>query len=411
MTMFGLKEAVVAPLVRAVADIEDAPRELTGEEVSDRFARATWTGIAEPGDRMAGLLVSVLGPCPALTAVVERWDGMRVLKSLVEAGVDEVTDDEVTEALGRWQPRLQSGPALIALRQAARFGVRLAIPGEAGWPDGLADLGVHAPIALWVRGNQSTLASTDRSIALVGARAATGYGEHVTMEASAGLVDRGCTIVSGAAYGIDGMAHRAALASSGQTVAILAGGVDRFYPSGHDALLTRIVEAGAVVSELPCGAAPTKWRFLQRNRLIAAVTQATIVLEAGWRSGSLNTAGHAAALGRALGAVPGPVTSAASAGCHRLIREFGAICVTNVDEMAELMPFASVAPVADGPDGRSADQTRVLDALSARSPRAVDDIARRAGTSTSQVQAALGPLELEGLVAERVGGWVKTPLA
>ena len=135
------------------------------------------------------------------------------------------------------------------------------------------------------------------------------------------------------------------------------------------------------------------------------------MLEAGWRSGSLNTAGHAAALGRALGAVPGPVTSAASAGCHRLIREFGAICVTNVDEMAELMPFASVAPVADGPDGRSADQTRVLDALSARSPRAVDDIARRAGTSASQVQAALGPLELEGLVAERVGGWVKTPLA
>ena len=147
------------------------------------------------------------------------------------------------------------------------------------------------------------------------------------MESSAGLVDRGFTIVSGAAYGIDGMAHRAALASGGTTVAFLAGGVDRFYPLGHEALLGRIAEQGAVVAELPCGSAPTKWRFLQRNRLIAAATEATIVLEAGMRSGSLNTAGHAAALGRPLGAVPGPVTSPASAGCHRLLREYDAVCV------------------------------------------------------------------------------------
>jgi DNA processing protein len=160
--------------------------------------------------------------------------------------------------------------------------VRLVVPGDAAWPAGLADLGEHAPLALWVRGNESTLATAGRSIALVGARAATGYGEHVAMEASAGLVDRGYTIVSGAAYGIDGMAHRAALASSGQTIAFLAGGVDRFYPSGHEALLTRIVEVGAVVSELPCGQPPTKWRFLQRNRLIARSTQrGTLRLSAG----------------------------------------------------------------------------------------------------------------------------------
>ena len=132
------------------------------------------------------------------------------------------------------------------------------------------------------------------------------------------------------------MAHRAALASGGRTVAYLAGGVDRFYPSGHDALLTRIVETGAVVSELPCGSAPTKWRFLMRNRLIAVSTKATLVIEAGWRSGSLNVAGHATALNRPIGAVPGPVTSAASAGCHRLIREFGAALVTNADEAAQL---------------------------------------------------------------------------
>lgn len=132
------------------------------------------------------------------------------------------------------------------------------------------------------------------------------------------------------------MAHRAALASAGRTIAYLAGGVDRFYPAGHDALLTRIVEAGAVVSELPCGAAPTRWRFLQRNRLIAANSSAALVTEAGWRSGSLGTASHAATLGRPVGAVPGPVTSAASAGTHRLIRDHGATLITNSEEAAEL---------------------------------------------------------------------------
>ena len=189
---------------------------------------------------------------------------------------------------------------------------------------------------MWVRGRPDALAWSVPTIALVGARAATGYGEHVAMEASAGLVDRGFAIVSGGAYGIDGMAHRAALASDGTTIAFLAGGIDRFYPLGHESLLSRIAQTGAVVSELPCGAAPTKWRFLQRNRLIAAASQATVVLEAGIRSGSLNTAGHAAALGRPLGAVPGPVTSPASAGCHRLLREFDAVCVVDADQMAEL---------------------------------------------------------------------------
>jgi DNA processing protein len=292
------------------------------------------------------------------------------------------------------------------------------VPDVLQWPTGLADLGDHGPIALWVRGTDDAVVALSRSIALVGARAATGYGEHVTMEASAGLIDRGLAVVSGAAYGIDGMAHRAALASHGMTVAFLAGGVDRFYPSGHDALLTRIVEHGAVISELPCGAPPTKWRFLQRNRLIAAVSQATVVLEAGWRSGSLNTAGHASALGRPLGAVPGPVTSAASAGCHRLIREFDAVCVTNPDEMLELMPVRDSslfderhdfsATDSDAPaGGDSAQELRVLDALSDRSPRTIDDVARRAGLGIAETQSVLGMLGLEGTANARERGWVK----
>ncbi len=462
MTMFGLKEAVVAPLIRSLGRDD-----FTLEEILDRFARATWTGIAEPGDRVAGLLVELLGAPAALTAVIDRWGIDRIVGAVAERsgirGEDSRTPAEFLEANGltgadlaaaqeRWQPRAASQTALVALRQASRYGVRLLVPGDPEWPVGVNDLGTHGPLALWLRGRSETLGTAGSSIALVGARAATGYGEHVAMEASAGLVDRGYTIVSGAAYGIDGMAHRAALASSGETIAFLAGGVDRFYPSGHDGLLTRIVDSGAVVSELPCGSPPTKWRFLQRNRLIAAASLATVVLEAGWRSGSLNTAGHAAALGRPLGAVPGPVTSAASAGCHRLIRDFDAVCVTNADEMAELAPLAAVVSrgpgrgervgadlggssgsggdgggrgngSGGGPDlggksaahsgvdvpdrAESAERTRVVDALSARSPRAVGDIAARAGLSAAQVQSVLGLLELEGRAARRERGWVR----
>ena len=440
MTMFGLKEAVVAPLIRDLG-LDD----FTVEEILDRFARATWTGIAEPGDRVAGVLVELIGAPTALTAVIDRWGVDRIAGAVAERSgirgddsrsvaelleVNGLTVADLVAAQERWQPRAASHTALVALRQASRHGVRLLVPGDPDWPVGVDDLGAHAPLALWLRGRPETLATAGSSIALVGARAATGYGEHVAMEASAGLVDRGYTIISGAAYGIDGMAHRAALASSGETIAFLAGGVDRFYPSGHDGLLSRIVDAGAVVSELPCGSPPTKWRFLQRNRLIAAASLATVVLEAGWRSGSLNTAGHAAALGRPLGAVPGPVTSAASAGCHRLIRDFDAVCVTNADEMAELAPLAAVlsseargagrggspgvggqSVAGSGVDvperGESAERTRVVDALSARSPRSAGDIAARAGLSVAQAQSVLGVLELEGRAARRERGWVR----
>lgn len=407
MSMFGLKEAEVAQLIRAVTR-----EDLVREEVAERFARATWTGLAEPGDRIAGILVATVGAEAALTMVAERWNIGRAYPSVA----DVMTEEDLRLAFDRWQPRIGSSTALIAVRQAARFGARLLVPADPEWPSGVGDLDVHAPIALWVRGRTDVLGALDRSIALVGARAATGYGEHVTAEASAGLVDRGYAIVSGAAYGIDGMAHRAALASSGTTVAFLAGGVDRFYPSGHDALLTRIVESGAVISELPCGAPPTKWRFLQRNRLIAAASAATVVLEAGWRSGSLNTAGHASALGRPLGAVPGPVTSAASAGCHKLIRDQLAMCVTNADEMAELAPHSTLVlrgavpapadPVA--PPGVRREDSRVLDALSARSGRAAEDVARRSGMSVAEVSATLGRLHLDGTVHETARGWRRT---
>jgi DNA processing protein len=240
------------------------------------------------------------------------------------------------------------------------------------------------------------------------------------MEIVAGLCDRGFAIVSGAAYGIDGMAHRAALASDATTVAVLAGGVDRLYPSGHDTLLKRIIETGAVVSELPCGWAPTRWRFLQRNRLIAALGQATAVMEAGWRSGSLNTAHHALSLDRPVGAVPGPVTSASSAGCHRLLRETPTVCVTSAEEVAQLVANAhgteSSLPQNPSSSDRPTDPSladihpfavRVVDALSERSARSRDKIARDSGLSLEQTTAILGLLNVSGVVSERATGWVR----
>ena len=391
----GFAESEVANLVRAVA----VPGEtLDRDAVADRFARARWSGTAEPGDADAGRLIAAVGAARAA--------------DLLDSGVDaealhELADGNFVDAVARWGPRVRQVDPLLHLRQAARFGARLVVPGDAAWPTGLDDLGVHAPPALWVRGNVELLGQLERSVAIVGARAATGYGEHVTIELASGLVDRGFAIVSGAAFGIDGAAHRAALASRGSTVAFLAGGVDRFYPSAHETLLTRIVDHGAVVSEVPCGTAPTKWRFLMRNRLIAAASRATVVVEAGWRSGSLNTAGHAAQLGRPLGAVPGPVTSSASAGCHRLIREYDATCVTTAQEIAELVDPESPS-VPPPPAGSAADptpeRTRVLDALT-RTGRDVARIASIAGLSIDATRSELGLLDLDGLATLGPTGW------
>jgi len=423
----GLDEAEVLARLRALSAVGE---DNTAGEAAEIFARAAWSGISEPGDRIAGILMAALGATAALDALIQRISAPQILALMGEVNAGDSLgislDDEFALAMAvgleRWAPRLNAHEALAHLERAARFHTSLLTPAHGMWPDGLSDLGFHAPHVLWVRGGTHHLATLPVSIALVGARASTGYGEHVTMEAAAGLVDRGVTVVSGAAYGIDGMAHRSALASGGVTIAFLAGGVDRFYPSGHDALLHRIVANGAVVSELPCGSSPTKWRFLQRNRLIAAASAATIVIEAGWRSGSLNTAGHAAALGRPLGVVPGPVTSASSAGCHRLLRETDAILVTNAAEMAELIslvPPDSVLMPSTGEDLSSAtsapressDEQRVVDALSLRTPRTIEDVARRAGLSITQAQSVLGLCQVSGRASSGEKGWRRLDVA
>ena len=251
-----------------------------------------------------------------------------------------------------------------------------------------------------------------RSVAVVGARAATHYGLHQSRELAAGLAQRDVTVVSGAAYGIDGAAHEGALSVDGVTVAVVAGGIDRPYPAGHARLLRRVREAGAVVSEVPPGSAPTKWRFLARNRLIATLTQGTVVVEANLRSGSLHTARRARDHHRVVCAVPGPVTSAMSAGCHELVRSDGAILVTDTAEVLEATgPMGELAPVKQGPveptDDLDPVQQTVYAALPLRRGASVDALARHCGLPASAVLSALGILGLRELSTRDGDGYLK----
>lgn len=404
MTMFDFAPQSVGRAMRGLLP-DDAVDEA---DAVRRYALAIWSALAEPGDSVASQLISALGPEAAVRYVESAQGDARGI-----AVVGEINPGDLAKALKRWSLRLEPRAVATSLEAARRAKTRLVVPGDREWPDQLDDLGPHAPLCLWVRGVRGALARLDPSVALVGARAATGYGTHVAAELAAELAGNGIPIVSGAAYGIDGAAHRAALAAGGLTVALLAGGCDRPYPTGHTQLIDDIARAGALVSEVPCGSAPTKWRFLQRNRLIAALSTATVVVEAGWRSGSLNTAGHASTLGRQLGAVPGPVTSAASVGCHRLLREFDAECITSAADALELLglhvPGTSPArhphPGDGGDRRRTDDQTRILDALSSRTWRDVDEIARRCGMGRREAESVLGLLQLQGEAERSARGW------
>ena len=385
-----------------IPDIDKAMAPLrpdaTAQDLRDAFADAAWSFLVEPGDRVAGALIREFGSSEALARVVAR----PAASTLVN---DELSATDIAEALARWEPRLETPALFRSLTTAATLGIQLVRDVDPQWPGGLADLGDNGPRVLWVRGQSDAIPQTSSSVAIVGARASTGYGEHVAMDFAAGFVSRDYAVVSGGAYGIDGMAHRATLACGGTTIAVMAGGLDNLYPSGHEELLKRIMTTGAVVSEVPPGGAPTRWRFLQRNRLIAAIAGGTVVVEAGYRSGSLNTATHARDLDRPLGVVPGPITSGQSAGCHRLLRTNPAAqLVTSVAEMIDLMTGKQDADEFSSRD--SADTVRVLDALSG-TPRDVSVIASTSGLSRSHAHKTLEELQDQGRIIHSRAGWAR----
>jgi DNA processing protein len=234
---------------------------------------------------------------------------------------------------------------------------------------------------------------------------------------AAALGQRGWTVVSGGAYGIDDRAHRGALAADGRTIAVLACGVDWPYPAGNAALFDAIIASGALVSEWPPGRRPTRHGFLIRNRVIAALTRGTVVVEAGLRSGALSTARHARDLCRPLMAVPGPVTSTASAGCHEIIREWGAVCVTTAEQVLEQvgvvgehLPERSGGPMLPH-DALDQLTALVLDAVPSRVGAGPTAIAAAAGVDMDTAVRCLGALAAGGFVDRCETGWrVRRPV-
>ena len=399
---------------------------------AERFARAALTWVAEPGDPVMGALLRAYSPTEIVAALIEgRMPRMSPLPAC-SAAPSEVGgngspcrngvlwgDDalpsvipRLERAVRRWSARLGEVPSDHELAALWRNGVRLLIPDDLEWPSQLDVLGDARPWGLWMRGHADLRYACLRSVSMVGTRAATPYGIHVCGEMAASLADRGWTIVSGGAFGIDAYAHRGAIAGAGTTVAVLACGVDRAYPQGHEGLFRSIMESGAVVSEWPPGRMPTKHGFLVRNRVIAALSRGTVVVEAARRSGALNTARHAHDQGRPLMAVPGPVTSPQSAGCHEAIREWGAVCVTGARDVMELLEFSGDVPPPGqgrGPvlarDLLGPEETRVLEAVPARTGRGPARIAIAAGVDFDTVMRCLGGLAAAGFVERCERGW------
>ncbi|MBV1940605.1 DNA-processing protein DprA [Streptomyces sp. BV286] len=365
-----------------------------GEE---RFHRAFLTRVVEPGDEVCGRWLREVGA----GEVVRRLMGLG-------QQLPGVTDT-------RWaglRARAERADPERDLALARDAGTRFVCPGDPEWPAQLDDLGDAKPIGLWVRGRPSLRIWALRSVAVVGARACTEYGAHMASTLGAGLAERGWVVVSGGAYGVDGATHRGALGAGGATVAVLACGVDRPYPRGHTQLITRIAEQGLVIGELPPGEHPTPSRFILRNRVIAALTRGTVVVEAAYRSGALVTARAAQRLGRFTMGVPGPATSSLSAGVHELLRG-DAVLVTDAAEVAELVgDMGELAPARRGPvlprDLLDPAAARVLAALPAREERTRQEVARGAGTTEDEAIARLYELRSLGFVERHGDGWKLT---
>jgi DNA processing protein len=377
----------------------------------DALARVALTTLAEPGNR-------------AVWEMVESGGAPATLDRLLRGDIPESTlRAAVIARTSAGDPRRL---AEAALRRARRLGARIVVPADADWPSGLRSLAtleldvggrvnrdVRPPLCLWARGAHLLDQAFERSVAIVGARAATGYGTHVTTDIAFGLAEREWTVVSGGAFGIDAAAHRAALAAGGLTVAVLACGIDRPYPAGNASLFEHIAESGLLITEWPPGAEPLRHRFLIRNRVIAAATRGTVVVEAAARSGASQTMSRVLALNRIAMVVPGPVTSAMSVGCHELLREQPQTrLVTGLPHVLEEVGRIGEY-LAEPPSGRrhprdslDEESALVLEAVPRRGAADPEELAARAGVGLRTVLRKLALLEMTGLIIRRVDGGV-----
>lgn len=370
----------------------------------ESYARAALTYLAEPGDLRLGALIRDCGAASTLAAIkAGEFPGL-ASPGLASPGA------AAARVMRRWRVRLAEVPSPDEVAGFCRAGIRVVCPGDPEWPAQLSDLDDAQPYALWLRGSADLRFSCLRSVAIVGSRAATAYGSYVASEFAASVAARGWAVISGGAYGVDAAAHRGALGADGVTIAVLACGVDVPYPVGHTELLDAIAAQGVVVSEWPPGTNATRLRFLVRNRVIAALAPGTLVIEAGQRSGALNSARHARDLNRRLMAVPGPVTSDLSAGCHHLIREWQGTLVTSATEVIEcLSPIAAASgqaqPAVLGRDALDPETAAVLDALPSRGGMGPNRIGHRAGLEPATVLRCLGALAAAGFAERCESGW------
>lgn len=373
--------------------------------MNDREARLTLARLVEPGSWSVHRAVIERGAVAVAQALAAGRSLPGLGRRLVEGAAE----------------RAEGWSAVQERERLDAVGARLLVPGDDEWPEDL-DWGVHnelgaPPLSLCVRGTGDLAGLTAHAAAVVGARASTPYGEHVGRELGLHLAERGCTVVSGGAYGIDAAAHRGAvLCPTGRSIAVLASGVDVAYPRGNSHLLSEVARCGLLVSEVLPGTHPTRLRFLVRNRLIAALSQGTVVVEAALRSGSLSTAHRAQDLGRHVLAVPGPVTSAMSAGCHELIKAHKAEVVTcAADVLTVISPMGTHLPIERRGEVRLRDDLstvarQLLDALPVRAGIGEATIARTISLPVLVVQQLLPPLQIAGLIRRDDTGWVLTPL-
>ena len=403
----------------------------------EETAAMAWTRLAEGEDYPAVALTDNLGYAGALA-----W--------LEEARAGAPVPEPLRAAATRWGARYDA-QGFARDRELLNRGYGFTYPGSPTWPQSLAQLGEQRPLGLWWKGN---IAALDRpALAMVGSRAATDYGEKIATDFSYELAERGALIVSGGAMGIDAAAHRGAVLANAPTAVVFASGINRPYPKVHQELFARILDTGGLaLSETAPGNAPHRHRFLARNRIIAGLSQAVVVIEAPYRSGAINTAGHAHTYGIPVGAVPGSIYAMCSTGCHRLLRE-GAVCITRVEDIVEILGFSAgqqllhvnrTRTAAQG-NGAAHDRSgaasrtvtralasgvqlglglavtdplagdpravRVRDALPARNYQPLDKIAQTAGMGFAEVMAALGKLEVAGIAESRGGKWRLTPQA
>lgn len=365
-------------------------------ERSARILLAQW---CEAGDQALGVRVRERG---AHAVVEEVLAGHSPLPASTGIGARVPSGTTYDSAIGRWVE-----PAWGA---AERIGARYVIPGDLEWPSQLDDLRDTAPLGLWLAGAGDLRLLALRSISVVGARSATAYGEGIARELGAHLAESDWLTVSGGAFGIDAAAHRGALAVEGASACVLAGGVDVPYPRSHADLLARIRDSGVLISEAPLGGAAMRHRFLTRNRLIAALSRGTVLVEAALRSGGRSTVREAGMLNRVVMAFPGPVTSPMSAGCHAVLRDETAQLVTSPREVLALVEGRLTS---DAPESADADEAlgwrerRVLDAVPARRPAPLVNIARLAGLGLAEAMTALGTLDALGLVQRAGEGWAR----